>query len=138
MPLLLDFDYEILTDSGLKWEEDATNRFLVLKNFPLQPGLYVNGEQPLSAAEILIIIPSNYNTSGNDMFWTHPALLRADGKPIPAAFGFGQGDARSFEGKEYCRWSRHYDPNSWKPKGDNVQKIIDRVQWALTNPDASK
>lgn len=138
MALLLDSDYDVLKDSGLKWEEDELNRYLILKNFPLQDGLYVYAEKSLSEVEVLIVIPSNYNTSGNDMFWTYPPILRADGKTIPAAFVFGQGDARYFAGKEYCRWSRHYNPNSWSPKVDNIKKIIDRVQWALSNPDASK
>lgn len=138
MALLFDEDYQILSDAGIEYEENEANRFLILKNFPLKSDLYSYKEKTLETVEVLIIIPPNYNTSGNNMLWTHPELKRTDGKAIPAAFGFGNGDARHYNNKEYCRWSRHYVANSWKPKVDNIQKILDRVEWALSNPDAIK
>jgi hypothetical protein len=138
MSLLYDSDYAIIEDCGLEIEEDEANRFLIFKNFPLKVGLYAYNGESLTQAEILIVLPSNYNTSGNDMMWTHPELKRADGKEIPAAFGFGKGDARFHNEKEYCRWSRHFEDSSWRPKVDNVQKIIDRIEWALAKPDAKK
>ncbi|RPG36006.1 MAG: hypothetical protein CBB72_004945 [Muricauda sp. TMED12] len=138
MSLLLREDYEILEKAGLKYEEVEEKRFLIIKNFPLKKDLYSFAGNILEFAEILIVIPANYNTSGNNMLWTYPELKRTDGKAIPAAFGFGQIDARHHDGKEYCRWSRHYKPNSWSAKVDNIQKILDRVEWALSNPDANK
>ena len=138
MPLLFDEDYEILLNSGLSFEEDESNRFLILKNYPLKNGLYTFNNQPIGELEVLVVIPPNYNTSGTDMFWTNPSPQRTDGKPIPAIMPFGGGDARFFLGKEYCRWSRHYTPESWTPKVDNVQKILGRIEWSLKNPDTSK
>ncbi len=138
MALLFEEDYKILEDCGLFHEEDETNRFLVLKNYPLPSDLYINSQVLLDQVEVLLVIPPNYNTSGNDMFWVHPALARADGKTIPAAAGYGGGDSRFFDNKEFCRWSRHYTPQSWNPKVDNIQKMIDRIEWALRNPDANK
>lgn len=138
MSLLFDEDYIILKESGLEFEEDENQRFLVIKNFPLPSGLYNYNGTVLDQAEVLWIVPSNYNTSGGDMFWVHPALTRADGKPIPAAAVFGGGDSRRFKDKEYCRWSRHWPEQSWKPKVDNLQKVVDRIDWALRRPDANK
>jgi hypothetical protein len=138
MPLLFDSDYKILADCGLQYEEDEANRFLILKNFPLKDGLYSFNGVGLIDVDVLIVIPPNYNTAGNDMLWVSPELKRTDGKAIPAAFGVGKGAAKHYQGKEFCRWSRHFPPNSWRPKVDNIQKIIDRVQWALSNPDAVK
>jgi hypothetical protein len=138
MPLLFDEDYEILNDSGLAFEEDETNRYLIIKNYPLQNNFYQYNGQPLEYVEILVVIPLNYNTSGNDMFWTHPPLSRIDGLPIPNVFGLGGDDARFFQEKEYCRWSRHYNPSSWTPKTDDVQKILSRIEWALKNPNSQK
>tara|TARA_R110002167_G_scaffold88_4_gene610 strand:+ start:3303 stop:3722 length:420 start_codon:yes stop_codon:yes gene_type:complete len=138
MSLLLVEDYEILEKAGLDYEEVEGSRFLILKNFPLKEDLYSFAGEKLEYAQILVVIPPNYNTSGNNMLWTYPELKRTDGKVIPAAFGFGQSDARHHNGKEYCRWSRHYKPDSWKAKVDNIQKILDRIEWALSNPDASK
>lgn len=138
MALLFDEDYQIIKESGLEYEEDESQRFLLIKNFPLTPGLYVHSGAALEQVEILWVVPSDYNTSGGDMFWVHPALSRADGKEIPAAFGFGGGDARHFNGKEYCRWSRHWNAPTWKPKVDNIQKVLGRIEWALRNPDAQR
>jgi len=136
MRLLFDEDYEILRNSGLAYDEDLTNRFLVFKNYPLNPDMYVFGGQPVAEVEVLSIVPTHYNMSGGDMFWTHPFLTRKDGKPIPTIMTFGGGDARFFKDKEYCRWSRHWTPESWKAKIDNVEKILSRIEWALRNPDA--
>ncbi|MFH6956477.1 E2/UBC family protein [Flavobacterium aquidurense] len=138
MSLLFDEDYEILNDSGLVYEEDEVNRYLIIKNYPLQKLLYHYNDQELESAEILVVIPPNYNAGGNDMFWTYPPLKRIDGIGIPAAFDFGGGDARFHQGKEYCRWSRHYENSSWIPKTDNIQKILGRIEWALKNPDSQK
>lgn len=139
MALLLDEDYEILESSGLEYEEDESNRYLILTNFPLKDGLYVHDGDPLTEVEVLVEIPPNYNTQGNNMFWTYPVLKRADGKAIPRASDVNGTDPRHYDGKEYCRWSRHWNkPKSWKPKEDNIQKIIDRITWALTKPDANQ
>lgn len=138
MALILEEDYNILRDSGLEFLEDEKRKLLIIKNFPLKRDLYTYDSKPLSEVEILVKIPTNYNTSGNNMFWTYPVLKRADGKPIPRAGEAGCKYVEKYEGKEYCRWSRHWPPNSWKAKVDNVQKILDRVEWALKNPDANK
>lgn len=138
MPLLFDEDYEILASSGLEFEEDEATRFLVIKDFPLKPGLYEYANQPIEKVDVLVVIPPNYNTSGNDMFWFYPPLTRADKKQIPAAFIFGQGDSRIHKGKEFCRWSRHFTADTWKPKIDNIQKILSRIEWALKKPDAQR
>lgn len=138
MALLFDGDYMILKESNLDYEEEETQRFLLIKNFPLASGLYLHGGTSIDQVEVLWIVPANYNTSGGDMFWVHPALMRADRKTIPNAADFGGGDARHFNGKEYCRWSRHWPPESWTPKIDNIQKVIGRIDWALRRPDANR
>jgi hypothetical protein len=137
MSLLFEEDYLILKDSGLEYEEDETQRFFVIKNFPLVTGFYHHGGTSLDRVEVLWIVPPNYNTSGGDMFWVHPALARADGKAIPNAAGFGGGDPRHYKGKEYCRWSRHWAENSWQAKVDNIQKVLSRIEWALRRPDTN-
>lgn len=137
MPLLFDEDYKIMDSSGLEYEENCAQRFLIIKNFPLSSGMYVSEGKILEYVEILWIVPHDYNTSGGDMFWVHPALCRADGKPIPCAFGFGGQDSRNFQGKEYCRWSRHWNPSTWKPKTDNIEKVLARFDWALRKPETN-
>jgi hypothetical protein len=133
MPLLLDTDYEELKVRGLEFVEDEPSRFLVLSNYQLADGLYQQ-----KTCDILVIVPQTYNRDGNDMLWTHPRLVRADGKPIPATCELGGGDNRVFNGKQFCRWSRHWQvgPAVWKPGKDNVVTILRRIEWALRNPDA--
>lgn len=132
MPLLLDLDYEELEERGVEYVEDEAQRFLVLINYSLPPGLY-----QLEACDILILIPQTYNQVGNDMFWTHPRLVRTDGKPIPQTYDPGQGDNRVFQDKEFCRWSRHWNrpPVVWRPGKDNIVTILRRIEVALRKPD---
>lgn len=137
MALLFDDDYEVLTEAGLEFEEDETNRFLVLKNFPLSEGMYVAGRKPVNTVAVLNVVPANYNTAGCDMFWVYPQLSRADGKAIPAISGPNE-DSRVHKGVEYFRWSRHWNKHPWKPKVDKVGTILSRLEWALKNPDADK
>lgn len=138
MSLLLDDDYKILNDSGLEYDEDDENRFLVIKNYPVSEGLYISNAQLVTQVEVLVIIPNNYNMSGTDMLWTYPAISRIDNGPMPNVNVYGGSDNRLFNSKEYCRWSRHYDASSWKPKIDNVQKILSRIEWALKYPSTVK
>lgn len=139
MPLLFDSDYEIINKAGLKCEEQQGTRFLIFKDFPLPKGVYLADGKPADAVHVMYVIPQNYNTSGGDMFWVHPRLHRADGKPIPNTGGPGPNeDSRTHEGVVFCRWSRHWHQNPWKSKVDNVQTIIDRISWAFKYPDARR
>lgn len=143
MPLLFDEDYATIKDWGLEYEEDEKARFLVIKNFPAPVNIYVSRdvegkEVKVENVEVLWLIPSDYNTSGGDMFWFHPAITRKDGQSIPGAAGFGGGDSRFHNGKEYCRWSRHFAGNTWTPKVDNILKVLSRIEWVLKNPDTKR
>lgn len=138
MALLFDVDYEILSNSGLTYTEVEDKRFLIIENYPTPNGLYIHAGTPIQTVEILVVIPTNYNTSGIDMLWTYPHILRTDGKAIPASSIIGGDDPRFYGNKEYCRWSRHWPAESWKPKVDNVSKILGRIEWALQNPDANQ
>lgn len=133
MPLLFEDDYAKLKKWGLTYEETEPQRFFIFSQYRL-PERFYNVE----VADILIVIPPNYNQAGNDMFWTFPRLHRADGKPIPTVLDPGGGDNRMWKGKEFCRWSRHWDPSKlgvWRPGKDDIISIYRRVDWALQHPD---
>ncbi|HEY0414156.1 MAG TPA: E2/UBC family protein [Allosphingosinicella sp.] len=135
MPLLFDSDYLYLTAHGLKVVEDEGPRFLIFKDFPLPEGIYVAAGVAREAVDVLYVVPPNYNTAGGDMFWVRPQLARADGQPIPNISGPRE-DSRISGDVEYVRWSRHWNNREWKPKVDNIQKIVDRITWAFAHPDA--
>jgi hypothetical protein len=132
MPLLFDDDYEQLRECGITYEECESDRFFIFTQFTLPDSLYT-----VATCDILVVIPPNYNQDGNDMFWTFPRLYRADCKPIPAVLDPAGGDNRILKGKEYCRWSRHWQsgPGMWRPGRDDIISIYRRIVWALQNPD---
>jgi hypothetical protein len=133
VPILLDSDYESLRDAGIAFEEDVAQRFFVFLGIKPQGGQYTT-----PTCDVLVVIPPNYPQAGNDMFWTYPRLQRANGRPIPATMDPGGGDHRSWKGREFCRWSRHWDPSSpggWRPGKDDIMSIYRRIQWALKHPD---
>ncbi len=131
MPLLLDEDYQKLGELGISYVEEERQRVLVLKDYPLPEGLYQQ-----SHCGVLVVIPTNYNQAGNDMLWTSPRLTRVDGKPIPRTNEYGGDDNRLFEGKEFCRWSRHWNSGSslWRSGEDDITTIQRRIEWALRHP----
>lgn len=132
MPLLFDDDYEQLRERGITYEESEPQRFFIFTHLTLPEGLYT-----VATCDVLVVIPPNYNQDGNDMFWTFPRLYRADGKLIPAVLDPAGGDNRILNGKEYCRWSRHWQsgPGLWRPGRDDIISIYRRIVWALQKPD---
>ena len=133
MPLLFDEDYVALQERGFLFVEDAQQRFFIFKDYPLPLDVY-----NVEICDVLVVIPSNYNQDGNDMIWTHPRLLRSDGKPIPATHNLGESVNHHSEGIEYCRWSRHWSPGIagvWRPGKDDIISIQRRIEWAFRNPD---
>ncbi len=133
MQLLFDSDYQELKERGLTYAEDERLRCIVFRDFELPESVYVQ-----SACDVLVVIPQNYNQAGNDMFWTFPRLDRANGEPIPRATG-PECDPRTFEGKVFCRWSRHWLSGNviWRPGKDNIVTIINRITWAFNHPEAA-
>jgi hypothetical protein len=134
MSLLFDEDYEKLEQRGFSWEEDPQSRFFIFKDYALPAGMY-----NVDKCDVLVVIPPNYNHGGNDMFWTYPMLSRKDGKAIPKINTPSMNDNRHYGGREFCRWSRHWHPNTssaWRPGKDDIISIQRRIEWALKNPDA--
>lgn len=134
MPLLRDSDYLSLQERGLTFEESEAQRFFIFTGYLLPDAVY-----SIPSCDVLVVIPPNYNQDGNDMLWTYPFLQRTNGVPIPAATPPGGGDSRAWNGREFCRWSRHWTPPAkgvWRPGKDDIISIYRRVDWALKNPDA--
>jgi hypothetical protein len=132
MALLLPEDYKKLAERRINYEESEPHRFLIFTAFKLPEKIYT-----VELCDVLVVIPTNYNQAGNDMLWTNPRLKRATGQPIPASNEAGQGDNRTWNSREFCRWSRHWQAasNVWRPGRDDVISIYRRVEWALKHPD---
>lgn len=133
MALLFDEDYEALAARDLAIDEDEDQRVIVFTDYSLVPGLYTT-----PTCDVLVVIPPDYNQAGNDMLWTFPRLVRADGRPIPRSTESGSNHNRQFRGKDFCRWSRHWhpgQPGAWRAGVDDIISIQRRIDWALANPD---
>jgi hypothetical protein len=133
MALLSDDDYVMLEQRGLSHVENIQQRYFVFTNYPLPAGMY-----NVDACDVLVVIPENYNHDGNDMLWTSPRLARKDGKEIPATEPAGSSNNRHLDGREYCRWSRHWNPGTagaWRSGKDNIISIQRRIEWAFQHPD---
>ena len=131
MALLLDDDYENLAERGITFVEDEGLRAFIFTNFSLSEDLYT-----VSACDVLVIIPANYNQAGNDMFWTFPRLERKDGQQIPNSCEVSGGDNRTSGGRVFCRWSRHWNegPGVWRSGRDDIISIHRRIVAALKSP----
>jgi hypothetical protein len=135
MALLLPEDYKKLAERGIAYDESEEQRFFIFTAFTLPDGLYT-----VDRCDVLVVIPPNYNQAGNDMLWTDPRLRRANGAGIPNANDPGQGDNRIWKGREFCRWSRHWQSgtNVWRPGRDDIISIYRRIDWALKHPDCQQ
>ncbi len=132
MALLLSEDYKKLAERGITFEESEPERFFIFTALRLPEEIY-----SVEGCDVLVMIPPNYNQAGNDMFWTNPRLARVSGQGIPASNDPGQGDNRTWSGREFCRWSRHWQSaaNAWRPGRDDILSIFRRIEWALKHPD---
>ena len=134
MALLIEEDYCDLERMQMEYKEDEGQRFLVFPNFKLKAGLY-----QVDQCSVLVVIPQNYPTAGNNMLWTYPRLQRTDGRVIPGTIDLSNPvssrDTRTFEGKVYERWSRHWQVGNqvWRAGRDNITTIVNRLTFVLEN-----
>lgn len=131
--MLLEEDYEYLHDIRQSVLEDEARRFVVFKDFPLPAGVYESNGQPINAVDVLIELPSVYNNSGPDMFWTYPYLTLKGGVQIKNAQPGA--DVRNHDGRVFERWSRHWGRAGWRARIDSISTVVDRINWAFEHPD---
>ncbi len=120
-----------LPQEDLEWLDNTRSRFeliseagvlrVVLYDFQLPAG-YLQCQ-----VDVHVRIEPGYPDAQIDMVYVHPALERADGRPIPAT------RTEAFDGKEWQRWSRHRTPaNPWRPGIDNLATHFGLVEhWFL-------
>ena len=104
-------DTELLNAGGYDWETVESNgRWLLIHEFPLPPGF------TFPSTSVAVQIPSGYPSAALDMVYCYPAIVRVDGRVIPATQA-----VQSIDDKPWQRWSRHYtQTNPWKIGEYNV------------------
>jgi hypothetical protein len=105
-------DREYLDSLGLVWETvlEKNVQRLVINNYPL-----LNGYNPTNVS-LCLQMGASYPDEQIDMVFFCPAVIRADGKPIPAT-----GGSLTFDGKTWQQWSRHRTSvNPWRADIDYI------------------
>ncbi|MDB4875599.1 MAG: hypothetical protein JWM41_2045 [Gemmatimonadetes bacterium] len=108
-------DVDALDAWGLVWETAVIDgvQWLFLTDFPVPDGFNV------SRVTLAVRIIPGYPAAALDMLYVLPAIVRADGKAIPAL------TLTSIEGRTFQQWSRHYTAeHPWRPDVDNVSSHL--------------
>jgi len=104
-------DAAYLDGLGLTWETVVDQG----SNWLLIHGWRACGGYNHEVVSLALQIPPNYSDSQIDMVYFHPALARADGRPI------GNLTSQAIAGAEWQRWSRHRTgANPWRPGEDDI------------------
>ena len=93
---------------------------VVVPRLALPPGYNVQ------EADLLVRLPTGYPDLAPDMWWFDPAVLRADGREIPAT----QATERHL-GRSWQRWSRHLSPEQWRSGVDGIGSFFTLIREEL-------
>lgn len=121
---LLEEDEAYLSTLKLPWEAAklSNQNWILLHDYPIVEGYNVK------TATMAIRMIGGYPTSGLDMVYFYPALIRADQQPIGALTG------HPLDGKTYQQWSRHRtSTNPWRSDIDNLSTHIPLADFWLSN-----
>ncbi len=113
--LLPNEDREYLTVTfHNKWDKcvEGSKKGIIISGYQLP-----RGYEP-KKSDLMIIIPDNYPVAKIDMFYFSPFIQREDGKVIGAL------ENETHFGKDWQRWSRHYD---WRDGIDNIATHISYI-----------
>lgn len=114
MPLLPE-DAKYLTDRKILHQvsEEGGMTCLVIPAWKLPSGL----DQPQT--DVLIRLAAGYPDLAPDMWWVNPPLRRADGAAIP-----GTESLEFHLGRQWQRWSRHFQQGQWQPGIDRLENYL--------------
>ena len=104
-------DAAFLTERSLEYSTEVEGGMLciVVSRWTVPPGYTVQ------EASLLVRLPPGYPDLPPDMWWFDPAVLRVDGRKIPAT----QATER-YLGRNWQRWSRHLGPEQWCSGVDGI------------------
>lgn len=121
-PLLLPADCCCLEDRGLAYEASAEAGMtcVVIKSWQLPAG-YDRTE-----SDLLVRLPAGFPDVAPDMWWFTPAVKLASGAEIPATQV-----VENHLGREWQRWSRHFQPGQWRSGLDGLESYLALIQREL-------
>lgn len=113
--ILPEFDDEYLKSKGFAYETlvDGNMLCVLLKNFPLPAGLSI------AQSDLLIRLSPGYPDVTPDMWWFSPGVFYQNGSTIPQTEV-----TETHIGRQWQRWSRHFDGGRWKPGIDSIESFL--------------
>lgn len=120
---LPEFDRDYLNEKGFVFREVTENqKGLIIQDWNLPKGKF-NHEK----ADLLILLPPGYPDTPPDMFYFFPPILLMPlNRPARATESI-----QTFEGKNWQRWSRHFDASQWRSGIDGIHTYLKRIEEAV-------
>lgn len=108
-------DVEFLCRDGYEFEvfEEGGMLCVLLSSVTLPPGLNV------AAADVLLRLSLLYPDAPPDMWWMSPAVFTATGAEVAATQL-----RETYRNREWQRWSRHLNGNSWLAGVDGLESYL--------------
>lgn len=119
---LLPADAKALDERGLVYETvvEAGMTCVVIKAWQLPAGC----DRPES--DLLLRLPAGFPDVAPDMWWFTPAVKLAGGAVIQATEV-----VETHLGREWQRWSRHFQPGQWRSGVDGLESFLALIQHEL-------
>lgn len=119
---LLPADAQALDERSLVYEAivESGMTCVVIKSWLLPAG-YDHSE-----SDLLLRLPAGFPDVAPDMWWFAPAVKLASGGVIPATEV-----VENHLGREWQRWSRHFQPGQWRSGVDGLESFLALIQHEL-------
>jgi hypothetical protein len=119
---LLPADERALSERGLAYETTVESGMtcVVIKSWQL-PAAYDRSD-----SDLLLRLPAGFPDVAPDMWWFAPAVALAGGAAIPATEV-----VETHLGREWQRWSRHFQPGQWRSGVDGIESFLALIQHEL-------
>ena len=83
------------------------------------PGLVLPAGFTVQESDLLLRLAQGYPDVAPDMWWFSPALVRRDGAAIAQTQV-----TETHLGRQWQRWSRHFQPGQWRPGIDCLESYL--------------
>lgn len=94
--------------------DEAGFHCVVIKNFPLPAGYQVQ------STDLLLRLPPGFPDAAPDMWWCDPPIRIAATQAFPPASEL----IENYLGRQWQRFSRHFQPGQWKPGRSGVESFL--------------
>lgn len=119
------FDTDALEGRGHEFAvmEEGGMTCVLLPRFSLPPGGFT-----VDKSDLLLRLNPGYPDVPPDMWWFDPPVQRADNVPIAATDHY-----EDFMGRRWQRWSRHLNPDQWRPGIDSIESFVAIINRELSS-----